>query len=62
MEPVTETDQEQVAEDLGKLTEVDKARTGRVSLKMDVDFISNWFELGFSGTDGFALKLKKKTS
>ncbi|KAG7277302.1 LOW QUALITY PROTEIN: hypothetical protein CRUP_036971 [Coryphaenoides rupestris] len=27
MEPVTETDQEQVPEDLGKLTEVDKART-----------------------------------
>lgn len=33
MEPVSETDQEQVPEDLGKLTEVDKARTGRVSLK-----------------------------
>uniref|UniRef100_A0AAQ5XXH7 ABC-type glutathione-S-conjugate transporter n=1 Tax=Amphiprion ocellaris TaxID=80972 RepID=A0AAQ5XXH7_AMPOC len=29
MEPVSETDQEQVPEDLGKLTEVDKARTGR---------------------------------
>lgn len=35
MEPVTDTDQEQVPEDLGKLTVVDKARTGRVSLKMD---------------------------
>lgn len=31
MEPVSETDQEPVPEDLGKLTEVDKARTGRVS-------------------------------
>lgn len=30
MEPVTETDQEQVTEDLGKLTEADKAFTGRV--------------------------------
>lgn len=30
MEPVSETDQEQVPEDLGKLMEVDKARTGRV--------------------------------
>uniref|UniRef100_A0AAQ5ZNX8 ABC-type glutathione-S-conjugate transporter n=1 Tax=Amphiprion ocellaris TaxID=80972 RepID=A0AAQ5ZNX8_AMPOC len=34
MEPVSETDQEQVPEDLGKLTEVDKARTGRVRLEM----------------------------
>uniref|UniRef100_A0AAX7SUA8 ABC-type glutathione-S-conjugate transporter n=1 Tax=Astatotilapia calliptera TaxID=8154 RepID=A0AAX7SUA8_ASTCA len=34
MEPVSETDQEQVPEDLGKLTEVDKARTGRVRLDM----------------------------
>lgn len=33
MEPVSETDQDQIPEDLGKLTEVDKARTGRVSLK-----------------------------
>lgn len=32
MEPVPETDEEQVPEDLGKLTVVDKARTGRVSL------------------------------
>lgn len=39
MEPVTETDQEQVPEDLGKLTVVDKARTGRVRLKMDFDLI-----------------------
>lgn len=31
MEPVSETDQEQVPEDLGKLTEADKAHTGRVS-------------------------------
>lgn len=30
MEPVSDTDQEQVPEDLGKLTEADKARTGRV--------------------------------
>ncbi|KAM7393766.1 hypothetical protein PAMP_020615 [Pampus punctatissimus] len=34
MEPVSETDQEQVPEDLGKLMEVDKARTGRVRLEM----------------------------
>ncbi|XP_024914255.1 multidrug resistance-associated protein 1 [Cynoglossus semilaevis] len=34
MEPVNETDQEQVPEDLGKLTVVDKARTGRVRLAM----------------------------
>uniref|UniRef100_A0A8C4HWB7 ABC-type glutathione-S-conjugate transporter n=1 Tax=Dicentrarchus labrax TaxID=13489 RepID=A0A8C4HWB7_DICLA len=34
MEPVSETDQEQVPEDLGKLTEADKARTGRVRLEM----------------------------
>uniref|UniRef100_A0A4W6C4H6 ABC-type glutathione-S-conjugate transporter n=1 Tax=Lates calcarifer TaxID=8187 RepID=A0A4W6C4H6_LATCA len=34
MEPVSETDQEQVPEDLGKLTVVDKARTGRVRLEM----------------------------
>lgn len=32
MEPVSETEEEQVPEDLGKLTVVDKARTGRVSL------------------------------
>lgn len=34
MEPVSETDQEQAPEDLGKLTEADKARTGRVSLNI----------------------------
>uniref|UniRef100_A0A673CC25 ABC-type glutathione-S-conjugate transporter n=1 Tax=Sphaeramia orbicularis TaxID=375764 RepID=A0A673CC25_9TELE len=34
MEPVTETDQEQVPEDLGKLTQIDKAFTGRVKLEM----------------------------
>lgn len=33
MEPVPETNEEQVPEDLGKLTVVDKARTGRVSLR-----------------------------
>lgn len=33
MEPVSETDEEQVPEDLGKLTVVDKARTGRVRVK-----------------------------
>lgn len=36
MEPVSEEDQEQVPEDLGKLTVVDKARTGRVSLEIDL--------------------------
>lgn len=30
MEPVPEIEEEQVPEDLGKLTVVDKARTGRV--------------------------------
>uniref|UniRef100_A0A3Q3W108 ABC-type glutathione-S-conjugate transporter n=1 Tax=Mola mola TaxID=94237 RepID=A0A3Q3W108_MOLML len=34
MEPVTDADEEQVPEDLGKLTVVDKARTGRVRLEM----------------------------
>ncbi|TNN45537.1 Multidrug resistance-associated protein 1 [Liparis tanakae] len=34
MEPVSEADQEQVPEDLGKLTEADKACTGRVRLAM----------------------------
>ncbi|KAJ3614828.1 hypothetical protein NHX12_018398 [Muraenolepis orangiensis] len=38
MEPVIETDQEQVLEDLGKLTEVDKARTGRVRLDMYMEY------------------------
>lgn len=33
MEPMSEIDEEQVPEDLGKLMEVDKARTGRVSLE-----------------------------
>lgn len=41
MEPVSETDEEQVPEDLGKLTVVDKARTGRVSLKTAFDFTKN---------------------
>lgn len=49
MEPVSETDQEQVPEDLGKLTVVDKARTGRVSLKMAFDFTFNGVKLGISG-------------
>ncbi|XP_061889552.1 multidrug resistance-associated protein 1 [Entelurus aequoreus] len=34
MEPVSEAEQEQVQKDLGKLTVVDKARTGRVRLDM----------------------------
>lgn len=41
MEPVSETDEEQVPEDLGKLTVVDKARTGRVSLKTALSLTSN---------------------
>lgn len=36
MEPMPETDEEQVPEDLGKLTVVDKARTGRVCVKLDL--------------------------
>uniref|UniRef100_A0AAQ4P1C4 ABC-type glutathione-S-conjugate transporter n=1 Tax=Gasterosteus aculeatus aculeatus TaxID=481459 RepID=A0AAQ4P1C4_GASAC len=38
MEPVSETDQEPVPEDLGKLTEADKARSGRVSLNVAFDY------------------------
>lgn len=38
MEPVTDADEEQVPEDLGKLTVVDKARTGRVSQKIAIYF------------------------
>lgn len=56
MEPVSETDQEQVPEDLGKLTEVDKARTGRVSLKMAFDFTSDGVKSGISGTPTFCSK------
>lgn len=50
MEPVTEADQEQVPEDLGKLTEVDKANTGRVSRKMAFDLISDCVNLFGSET------------
>ncbi len=57
MEPVSETDQEQVPEDLGKLTEVDKARTGRVNLKMAFDFTSDGVKCGIKGTPLFAPKL-----
>ncbi|CDQ80785.1 unnamed protein product [Oncorhynchus mykiss] len=38
MEPMSEIDEEQVPEDLGKLMEVDKARTGRVSLEEELIF------------------------
>ncbi|XP_046899863.1 multidrug resistance-associated protein 1 [Hypomesus transpacificus] len=38
MEPMSETDQEPIPEDLGKLTQVDKARTGRVRLEMYVEY------------------------
>ncbi|KAG5854427.1 multidrug resistance-associated protein 1-like [Anguilla rostrata] len=38
MEPISDTEQEQVPEDLGKLTEVDRARTGRVKLEMYVEY------------------------
>ncbi|KAG7491926.1 hypothetical protein MATL_G00008620 [Megalops atlanticus] len=38
MEPITDTDQEQIPEDLGKLTEVDRARTGRVKLEMYMEY------------------------
>lgn len=50
MEPVSETDEDQIPEDLGKLTEVDKARTGRVSLKLFYDFTSNGVKLELSCT------------
>ncbi len=49
MEPVSETDQEQVPEDLGKLTVADKARTGRVSFKAAFLFAINGVELEISG-------------
>ncbi|XP_062304038.1 multidrug resistance-associated protein 1 [Osmerus eperlanus] len=38
MEPMSETDLEPIPEDLGKLTQVDKARTGRVRLEMYVEY------------------------
>uniref|UniRef100_A0A8C8K2Q5 ABC-type glutathione-S-conjugate transporter n=1 Tax=Oncorhynchus tshawytscha TaxID=74940 RepID=A0A8C8K2Q5_ONCTS len=38
MEPMSEIDEEQVPEDLGKLIEVDKARTGRVRLEMYMEY------------------------
>ncbi|XP_059903407.1 multidrug resistance-associated protein 1-like [Gadus macrocephalus] len=38
MESVPESEQEQVPEDLGRLTEVDKARTGRVRLDMYMEY------------------------
>uniref|UniRef100_A0A8C7RCW9 ABC-type glutathione-S-conjugate transporter n=1 Tax=Oncorhynchus mykiss TaxID=8022 RepID=A0A8C7RCW9_ONCMY len=38
MEPMSEIDEEQVPEDLGKLMEVDKARTGRVRLEMYMEY------------------------
>ncbi|KAJ8363882.1 hypothetical protein SKAU_G00127130 [Synaphobranchus kaupii] len=38
MEPISDTDQDQVPEDLGKLTEVDRARTGRVKLEMYMEY------------------------
>lgn len=50
MEPMSEADQEQVPEDLGKLTVVDKARTGRVSLTKTFDFTFNCVNLGINAT------------
>ncbi|KAL2087062.1 hypothetical protein ACEWY4_018121 [Coilia grayii] len=38
MEQITESDPEPVLEDLGKLTEADKARTGRVKLEMYIEY------------------------
>uniref|UniRef100_A0A6Q2YZ46 ABC-type glutathione-S-conjugate transporter n=1 Tax=Esox lucius TaxID=8010 RepID=A0A6Q2YZ46_ESOLU len=38
MEPMSDIDEEQIPEDLGKLTEVDKARTGRVRLEMYMEY------------------------
>uniref|UniRef100_A0A6Q2Z142 ABC-type glutathione-S-conjugate transporter n=1 Tax=Esox lucius TaxID=8010 RepID=A0A6Q2Z142_ESOLU len=37
MEPMSDIDEEQIPEDLGKLTEVDKARTGRVSFEQELE-------------------------
>uniref|UniRef100_A0A6Q2XSX6 ABC-type glutathione-S-conjugate transporter n=1 Tax=Esox lucius TaxID=8010 RepID=A0A6Q2XSX6_ESOLU len=36
-EPMSDIDEEQIPEDLGKLTEVDKARTGRVSFEQELE-------------------------
>lgn len=44
MEPVSETDQEPVSEDLGKLTVVDKARTGRVSQPISSFDVLKWLQ------------------
>lgn len=41
MEPVPETEEEQVPEDLGKLTVVDKARTGRVRVTVAISISSD---------------------
>lgn len=41
MEPVSETEEEQVPEDLGKLTVVDKARTGRVRVTVALSITSD---------------------
>ena len=54
MEPVSETDQEQIPEDLGKLTVVDKAHTGRVSLTRaspDKDAVTNFIILLIRSND-----------
>uniref|UniRef100_A0A8C7VU89 ABC-type glutathione-S-conjugate transporter n=1 Tax=Oncorhynchus mykiss TaxID=8022 RepID=A0A8C7VU89_ONCMY len=44
MEPMSEIDEEQVPEDLGKLMEVDKARTGRVSLEEELEMYMEYFK------------------
>uniref|UniRef100_A0A8C9WBY2 ABC-type glutathione-S-conjugate transporter n=1 Tax=Scleropages formosus TaxID=113540 RepID=A0A8C9WBY2_SCLFO len=38
MEPIPDVEQDQVPEDVGKLTEVDRARTGRVKLEMYMEY------------------------
>lgn len=54
MEPVPETEEEQVPEDLGKLTVVDKARTGRVRVTVALNITSgkNSTLCSFTDIDG----------
>ena len=47
MEQITDSEPEQVPEDLGKLTEADKARTGRVSSVLSPDTVL-YFQFFFS--------------
>lgn len=54
MEQITDSEPEQVPEDLGKLTEADKARTGRVSSVLSPDTLLS--VLFFFTFDSFVFK------